>query len=341
MDALPAEIPPAEWLSIHGASGNNLKEIDVEIPLKKLIGVCGVSGSGKSTLIMDTLGRALTAKKHTTSVAYEPIVPLSHNTIRNNPGRCIVLDQTKTGLINPADYLGIDSIARSLYAASEDARAAGMNERDFRRNCTTCNGKGFTSIDLVFLPPLNSLCEICDGSGYTGEVREIRLRKNTIADLYSLTIDEVYELWADNEKLSQILTQAKKTGLGYLILRQHGYSLSGGEAQRLKITKELCKKGRDGTLYLLDEPTVGLHMNDVDVLVSALKELCVRGDTVVVVEHHPWLLAACDWCVELGPEGGPKGGYVIGEGRPSEIAGLDTPTAPYIREALSALAAPR
>lgn len=348
-DAGIAEMSPGqehekiEWMYIEGASGNNLKEIDVGIPMQKLTGICGVSGSGKSTLVVDTIGRALRPKKHTTSVAYEPIVPLNHRSISNPPDRCMIVDQTKTGLINPAGYLGIDGIVRTMYAASEEAQAAGLNEKAFRRNCTACNGKGYRTTDLVFLPPLHNPCDTCDGTGYSGEVREIRLRNYSIAELFSLTINEVSLLWPDNERLTLIIDQAKKTGLGYLTLRQHGHSLSGGEAQRLKITNELCKKSgtspRMGTLYLLDEPTVGLHMEDVQVLIAALRELCARGDTVVVIEHHPWLLAECDWCVELGPAGGPGGGEVIAAGSPSEVALLGTPTGPYIKEALTVLEA--
>jgi excinuclease ABC subunit A len=193
---------------------------------------------------------------------------------------------------------------------------------------------------MSFLPDVHTPCEACRGTGYRPEAWEVRLRGVPLPEVFSRTIDEVYDLIGDAEKLARPLVAAREVGLGYLVLRQPGYALSGGEAQRLKIVKELCRRsnGRngEGTLYVLDEPTVGQHMEDVARLTGVLHRLVEEGNTVLVVEHHPHVLAACDWLVELGPGGGPDGGLVIATGTPETVAAGDTPTAPYLREVLEA-----
>ena len=327
------------WMTIKGARANNLRGTDVRFPLGVLAGLCGVSGSGKSTLLIDTLGRALSPQKQTTSVAYEAVDPGVHDTIEGAPARVILVDQAKKGVHSPANYLGLNDPVHRLYAESADAIAFGLDEKQISRGCSACGGRGSIRIDMGFLPDVETPCEVCDGTGYRPEAREVRLRGVALSDLFAMTIDEVYALFGDVDGLARPLSAARKVGLGYLVLRQPGYALSGGEAQRLKIVKELCRKGRGGrnraeTLYILDEPTVGQHVEDVARLAGVLHGLVSAGNTVLVIEHHPHILAACDWLVELGPGGGPDGGRVIAEGTPETVAAGDTPTAAYLREVL-------
>jgi excinuclease ABC subunit A len=312
--------------------------VDVCLPLGTLVGLCGVSGSGKSTLLIDTLGRKLAPRKQTTSVAYEDVDPGEHDTIEGVPSRVILVDQTRRGVRSPANFLGLNEPIHALYAQSEDALALGLDEKQLGGRCSVCGGSGSTRIEMSFLPDVHTPCESCRSTGYRPEAWEVRLHGVALPDVFSMTIDEVYETFGDVEKLVQPLVTAQEVGLGYLVLRQPGYALSGGEVQRLKIIKELCRRTRngDGTLYILDEPTVGQHLEDVARLTGVLHRLVNGGNTVFVIEHHPHLLAACDWLVELGPGGGPDGGLVIAAGTPEMVAAGDTPTAPYLREVLEA-----
>jgi excinuclease ABC subunit A len=325
---------PRGWLTMRGARANNLRGEDVRLPLGTLVGVCGVSGSGKSTLLIDTLGRVLAPRKQTTSVAYEPIEPGAHDAIEGAPARTILVDQARTGVRNPANFLGLNKPLHTLYAASDDAQALGLDEAQLIRRCSVCRGSGSLKIDMGFLPDVHTVCETCRGTGYLPEAWEVRRRGVALPALFALTIDEVYDLFGHEEKLAQPLRAARDVGLGYLVLRQPGYALSGGEAQRLKIARELARKNSDQTLYILDEPTIGQHLEDVARLTGVLHRLVDAGHTVLVVEHHPHVLAACDWLVELGPGGGPDGGRVIATGTPDTLAGGNTPTAPYLREIL-------
>lgn len=339
----PALLPrhtPEGWMRIRGARGNNLKNVDVALPLGALVGVCGVSGSGKSTLLIDTLGLALAPQKQTTSVAYENVEPGAHDAIENAPQRVIVVDQTRRGIASPANFLGLNDVIHALYAEGEDAQALGLDADALGQRCSACGGSGAARIDMGFLPDVFELCEVCRGTGYRAEAWAVRLRGVALPDLFGLTIDQVYTLFGDVDRLARPLRMTREVGLGYLTLRQPGYALSGGEAQRLKIAQELCRTTKKGepTLYILDEPTLGLHLEDVAQLVRVLYRL-VEGEngvrnTVLVGEHHPHVLAACDWLVELGPVGGPAGGYVIAEGTPEQVAAGDTPTARYVREVL-------
>jgi excinuclease ABC subunit A len=326
---------PRGWLTIHGARANNLKGEQVDLPLGVLVGVCGVSGSGKSTLIADTLGRALAPKKHTTSVAYEPIDPGEHDSIEGAPARAVVVDQSKAGLGSPATYLDLARPLQSLYAASPDAQALGLGLEQLSARCSVCAGRGVLTLDMTFLPDVHIPCETCRGAGCIAEAWEVRLSGLALPEVFGLTVDEVYRLFGDDDRLRQPLQAARDVGLGYLALRQPGHALSGGEAQRLKIASELCRKTPAGTLYILDEPSVGQHLEDVLRLTGVLHRLVAEGGSVLMVEHHTHLLAACDWLVELGPVGGPGGGRVIANGAPEQVAAGNTPTAPYLREVLS------
>jgi excinuclease ABC subunit A len=325
---------PNKWLVIAGARENNLKGEPVEIPLGVLVGVCGVSGSGKSTLFIDTIGRALAPQKQTTSVAREPLQPGNHDRITGAPHRTLLVDQGKKGIQNPANFLEIQGPLDKQFFQCEDAKALGLDEADFKKRCTVCNGNGVNRQDMGFLPGIDTECETCDGTGRGPEVRDVILKGFTIKQLHRQTIEDVYRLFIDEEKIARPLKAAIDVGLGYLVLKQPGYSLSGGEAQRLKIAREMCRKTNGETLYILDEPTVGQHQEDVHRLCRVLHRLVDEGNSVVVVEHHPMLLASCDWVLELGPCGGPEGGNVIAAGTPEIVSGLPTPTAAYIGEIL-------
>ncbi|MBN1312336.1 MAG: ATP-binding cassette domain-containing protein [Anaerolineae bacterium] len=323
------------WMTIRGARAHNLRGDDVRIPLVTLTGVCGVSGSGKSTLLIDTLGRVLVPKKHTTSVAHEPIDPGEHDAVEGAPERAILLDQSRRGIGSPMAYLGLDKPLLRLFAESGDARAIGMDEKALAGRCAVCGGSGSTRIEMGFLPDVHVECDACRGTGYRPEAWAVRLHGLALPEANSLTIDEVYECFgSDDENLARRLEMARAVGLGYLVMRQPGYALSGGEAQRLKIAGDLYRKTSRPTLYILDEPTLGQHLEDVARLTGVLHRLVDAGHSVVVIEHHTHLLAACDWLIELGPGGGPDGGRVIAAGTPETVAAGKTPTASYVRDVM-------
>ncbi len=322
---------PLGWMTLHGARANNLKGEKVAIPLGVLAGVCGVSGSGKSTLVADTLGRALAPKKQTTSVAHEPVEPGEYEAIEGAPPRTLVVDQSKAGLSSPATFLDLARPIQAIYAASPEAQARGLNEVKLAERCSVCDGRGRLTLDMTFLPDVHVTCETCRGSGYTAEAWEVRLNGLALPEVFGRTIDEIYHLFGDDPRLRRPLQAAREVGLGYLVLRQPGVALSGGEAQRLKIASELCRKSVAGSLYILDEPSIGQHLEDVLRLTSVLHRLVDNGGSVLVVEHHTHLLSACDWLIEIGPSGGPGGGYVIAAGTPEQVAAGNTPTAPYLR----------
>jgi excinuclease ABC subunit A len=319
---------PSGWITINGAAENNLKGDPVRIPRKLLTGVCGVSGSGKSTLIIDTLGRALNPKKQTTSVAYEPLDPGVHDSIENTPKNTLIIDQSKKGIQSPARILRLDKQLGKVYAETSEAMARGLDAKKLTSSCSVCRGSGTVRTEMEFLPDIHTECETCRGTGYSQEAWDIRQNGYSLPELNDLTLEEVYSLFKDHERIAEPLKAALDVGLGYLLLHQPGFTMSGGEAQRLRIAAELSKKRKGETLYILDEPTLGQHMEDVERLKGVLHRLVDEGNTVLVVEHHPSVLASCDWVIELGPEGGPEGGRVIAEGPPGDITG--TPSTPYI-----------
>jgi excinuclease ABC subunit A len=284
--------------------------------------------------VVDTLGRALAPRKHTTSVASEPVEPGPHQAIEGAPARTIIVDQSRAGLVSPASFLRLDRPLRALFAASPEALALGLDEKRLAQNCSACQGRGVSKIDMGFLPAVLSPCETCRGTGYTAEAWDVRLRGYSLPELGALTLDELFELFGQHDSLARPLAAAREVGLGYLVLRQPGYALSGGEAQRLKIAAELSRKRPPDSLYILDEPTVGQHLEDVVRLAGVLHRLVDEGHSVLVVEHHPYLLAACDWLVELGPGGGPDGGRVVASGPPETVATGATATAAYLAEVL-------
>jgi len=325
---------PSAWMTISGARENNLQNITVRLPLGVLTGICGVSGSGKSTLIVDTLARALAPRKQTTSIAQEVVDPGKHDVIAGAPARVVVIDQSKAGMHSAAAFLGLQQPLRTMFAESDDAKAMGITEEHLSRHCTACNGSGSLRSDMGFLPDVHTPCDVCRGTGFMIEAWDIHVNGVALPDVFGLTIDECFTLFGGVETLERPLAMAREVGLGYLVLRQPGYALSSGEAQRLKIANELCRMARQPTLYILDEPTVGLHLEDVSRLTTVLHRLVDAGHSVYIIEHHSHLLAACDWLLEMGPGGGPEGGRVVSEGTPETIAQMTTPTAPFLRAVL-------
>jgi excinuclease ABC subunit A len=294
-----------------------------------------VSGSGKSSLVADTLGRALAPKRQTTSVAFEPVDPGEYDAIQGAPARTLLVDQSRAGMSSPAATLDLTRPLQSLYAASPDAQALGLSVAQLAQRCSACGGSGLLTLDMAFLPDVHVACETCRGTGCTAEAWDVRLQGVSLPEAFGLTSDDVFNLFGQDERLRLPLQAARDVGLGYLVLRQPGHALSGGEAQRLKIAGELSRRVPAGTLYLLDEPSIGQHLEDVLRLAGLLHRLVAEGGSVLVVEHHAHLLAACDWLVELGPVGGPEGGHVIASGTPEHLAGGNTPTAPYLCQVLS------
>jgi len=327
---------PKDWMVVRGARENNLRSEDVAFPLGTFSGVCGVSGSGKSTLLMDTVGRALVTKTHSSSFSREPLEPGAHDSIENAPKRAFLVDQTRQGIHSPAQYLGFEKPLLKIYAESDDAQSLGLTGKDLAARCLVCRGQGLIRIEMDFLPDEWVQCETCKGTGCRQEAWEVRIGGVALPEINAMTLDDVYQLFGIESAFAARLEVVRQVGLGYLVWKQPAYTLSGGETQRLKIAKELLKKTKNKTLYILDEPTVGLHLEDVARLVEVINRLVDAGHTVIAVEHHPHLLAACDWIVELGPVGGPQGGKIIATGTPEQVCQLDTPTAPYLRELLEA-----
>jgi excinuclease ABC subunit A len=325
---------PAGWMTIRGAREHNLSGKDVRIPLGVMAGVCGVSGSGKSTLVIDTLARALAPARLTTSVAEDAFRPGSHDSIEGAPHAAVSCDQSRSGVQAPGGFLGVSPALRRAFAASAEAAALGLGEEDLVPRCDSCKGRGYVRQDMGFLATVETACDACAATGYRAEARELRVRGCTLAELDTLTLARVGEIWRDQAGVAAPLAVASSLGLDYLVLGQRPSSLSGGEAQRLKLARELARRASKPTLYILDEPTVGLHALDVRPLRDALHGLVGRGHTVLVVEHDPALLACCDWLMEMGPGAGPDGGHVIATGTPEEVAAGNTPTAPYLRAVL-------
>lgn len=327
--------PPTGWMQITGARENTLRGLDVRIPLGVRVGVCGVSGSGKSSLVVDTIALGLARPK--TNIPRRGVVrvePGVHDAIVGAPGRIIVADQARAEITSPGMFLGLINAVRKAFAVSEVAREQGITIKDLTYGCDACGGKGAWQEEMSFLPTVTQTCDACGGSGYRREVSTLVEAGRTLADIEALTIGELVDEWGDLDAVRRVGCAAVELGLGYLVVRQPGWSLSGGEAQRLKLAKELARPAKASSLYVLDEPTVGLQVTDVAVLAGALDAVVEAGNTVLVVEHDPVLLATCDWLIELGPGAGPDGGMIIFEGPPEALAKAGTATAPFLREVL-------
>ena len=336
--------PGRAKLKILGAKANNLKDVDVAIPTGLLVAVTGVSGSGKSSLIIDTL---LAAARATLYRATGPVGECKGVDGLEQIDKVIAIDQAPIGRTprsNPATYTGLFGALRDLYAGLPEARTRGFKAGRFSFNvkggrCEACQGDGVLRVEMHFLPDVFVLCEECNGKRYNRETLEVQYRGLSIADALELTVDEARAQFEAIGKLRDRLAALSRVGLGYVQLGQPATTLSGGEAQRVKLARELAKKATGRTLYVLDEPTTGLHFSDIEMLMVAITSLRDAGNSVVVIEHNIDVIACCDWIIDLGPDGGERGGHIIAQGTPEDVAALkDSATGQFLAERLAASA---
>ena len=311
-------------LTLHGCRGNNLKKVDVEFPLGKLIVVTGVSGSGKSTLINETLHPILSRHFYRSlqqPMPYDSIEGLEYI------DKVVNVDQTPIGRTprsNPATYTGVFSDIRSLFVNLPEAQIRGYKPGRFSFNvkggrCETCGGNGYKTIEMNFLPDIQVPCEECRGKRYNRETLEVRFKGKSIADVLDMTINQAVEFFENVPDILRKIKTIQDVGLGYIKLGQSSTTLSGGESQRVKLATELSKKDTGKTLYILDEPTTGLHFEDIRILMDVLQRLVDRGNTVIVIEHNMDVIKLADWIIDMGPEGGRNGGQVLSTGTPEQI----------------------
>lgn len=324
-----------KFLTLVGASGHNLKDVTFRLPLGTFTCVAGVSGSGKSSLVNGTLRPILS--RHFFRSEQEPLPYRSIEGIENLD-KVVTVDQSPIGRLprsNPATYTGVFSDIRSLFVSLPEAKIRGYKPGRFSFNvaggrCETCKGNGYKTIEMNFLPDILVPCEECGGKRYNRETLEVRYKGKSIADVLDMTINQAVEFFAGVPHILKKIKVLQDIGLGYIKLGQPSSTLSGGENQRVKLATELAKKDTGRTLFILDEPTTGLHFEDVNTLLGILERLVERGNTVLVIEHNIDVLRAADYIVDMGPDGGSGGGRIIAEGTPEEIAGADSPTAPYL-----------
>jgi excinuclease ABC subunit A len=313
------------WISIKNATGNNLKGVDLDIPLGLFVCITGVSGSGKSTLIQDTLFPRLMFELHGTRSSWSP-----HESILglDEIDKVIDIDQSPIGRTprsNPATYTGTFDMIRDLFSKTPDAKIRGYQQGRFSFNvkggrCESCRGDGVLKIEMHFLPDVYVPCEICKGKRYNRETLEVKYKGKSIADILQMNIEEAVEFFKAIPKIHRKLETLLEVGLGYIRMGQPATTLSGGEAQRVKLASELSKRSTGSTLYILDEPTTGLHFEDVRRLLAVLHRLVDQGNTVLVIEHNLDVIKTADWVIDLGPEGGNGGGEIIATGTPEAIA---------------------
>ncbi|MBI2444390.1 MAG: excinuclease ABC subunit UvrA [Candidatus Magasanikbacteria bacterium] len=327
-------------LKIKKAAAHNLKNVDVAIPLRRLVCLTGVSGSGKSTLMHDILHQALTNKFFR---ANHPVGKHQEIIGAEYLDRLITIDQNPIGRTprsNPATYTKAFDHIRDLFAATPEARIRGFKPGKFSGNvpggrCEHCEGRGTLQIEMHFLPDVEIVCDGCKGKRFTNEVLQVHYKGKNIADVLIMTIEEAEEFFRDIPLINDKLKVLNEVGLDYLTLGQSATTLSGGEAQRIKLSRELAKRGTTKTLYLLDEPTVGLHYDDVKKLIDVLQRLVSQGNTVLVIEHNLDVIKSADWIIDLGPEGGDRGGEVVAAGSPEEISKkAGSFTGQYLRQVL-------
>lgn len=332
---------PKGWLTILKASEHNLKQIDARIPLSVLTAVTGVSGSGKSTLVYDILFKALS------NILYKAKQkPGKHESILGieQINKVISVDQKaigKTPRSNPATYTGVFTALRQLFSMTQEARIRGYSAGRFSFNldggrCEECQGAGARKIEMHFLPDVFVTCERCRGDRYNRETLAVQYKGKSIAEYLRMTVDESYPLLKAHPLLKRKLEILRRVGLGYIRLGQPAPTLSGGEAQRIKLTKELGRKNTGNTLYLLDEPTTGLHFDDVRKLLEVLAELVELGNTIVIIEHNLDVIKVSDYIIDMGPDGGEAGGNIVAQGSPEHVAqSKESLTAPFLKKALS------
>lgn len=334
---------PTGHIKMTGVRANNIKDLDVNVPLGVMTGICGVSGSGKSTLVNDVLEPAATSwvsKGNRNPERVKKIEGLE------NLDKVINIDQSPIGRTprsNPATYTGVFDKIRTLYGELPESKARGWKQGRYSFNvppangggrCETCDGDGVITVAMNFLPDVYVPCETCDGSRYSKETLEVRYKGKSIADVLQMTVDEAREHFKAQAGIKKILDTLSDVGLGYVMLGHSATWLSGGEAQRVKIAEQLCRRNTGKTLYILDEPTTGLHFEDVAKLLEVLERLVAGGNTVIVVEHNTDVLASCDWLLEMGPAGGDGGGQLVASGTPEAVAKKNTPTGRFLGKTL-------
>jgi len=330
-----------EFLVIRGASANNLKNIDVEVPLGLFTCITGVSGSGKSTLVIDTLYCVLAQQLYRTAQRCFPIRGIEG---LEHVDKVVHVDQMPIGRTprsNPATYTGLFQPIRDLFAQLPESKMRGYPPGRFSYNvaggrCETCGGDGIIRVEMHFLPDVYVTCEECHGKRYNQETLDILYKGKTISDVLEMTAEEAYDFFSAVPMIRQKLQTLCDVGLGYLRLGQPATTLSGGEAQRIKLARELSKRETGRTVYILDEPTTGLHFADIQRLLDVLNRLTDRGNTVIVIEHNMEVVKSADYIIDLGPEGGEGGGEVVGKGTPEELARhRSSYTGQFLRQKLS------
>jgi len=324
-----------KWLELLGCTGHNLQNVDFRLPLGTFTCVCGVSGSGKSSLVNATLQPLLSQKFYRSLEE-----PLPYREVRgdDNIDKIVTVDQSPLGRSprsNPATYTGVFSDIRSLFVGLPEAKIRGYKPGRFSFNvaggrCEVCKGNGYKTIEMNFLPDVLVTCEACGGKRYNRETLEVRFKGKSIADVLDMTINQAVEFFEHQPKILKKLKIMQEIGLGYIKLGQPSSTLSGGENQRVKLATELAKRDTGKTLFVLDEPTTGLHFEDIKVLLSVLNRLVERGNTVLVIEHNLDVLKSADYIVDMGPAGGKNGGRIIAAGTPEEVAATGSPTAPFL-----------
>jgi excinuclease ABC subunit A len=325
--ALPKQrrVPNERWLRIEGAQGNNLKQVTAMLPVGLFVGITGVSGSGKSTLINDTLYRAAAQQlyhSHEQAAVHQRIEGLEHF------DKVINVDQSPIGRTprsNPATYTGLFTPIRELFAQVPLARERGYEAGRFSFNvkggrCEACQGDGVIKVEMHFLPDMYVPCDVCKGQRYNRETLDVRYKDKNIHDVLQMTVQEAHVFFTAIPSVARKLKTLLDVGLGYIRLGQAATTLSGGEAQRVKLALELSKRDTGKTLYILDEPTTGLHFHDIALLLEVLQRLVNHGNTVVVIEHNLDVIKSADWLIDLGPEGGAGGGEIVCAGSPETLA---------------------
>jgi excinuclease ABC subunit A len=341
---IPSErrpVDPKRKLVVKGAKENNLKDIEVEIPLGLFVSVTGVSGSGKSTLVNDILYTTLANKLNGAR-----LVPGRHRTVTgvDQLDKVVHVDQSPIGRTprsNPATYTGVFDKVRALFAETSEAKVRGYQQGRFSFNvkggrCENCSGDGTITIEMNFLPDVYVPCEVCHGARYNRETLEVHYKGKTIAEVLDMPIEIAHEFFESVPTIARYLKTLCDVGLGYVRLGQSAPTLSGGEAQRVKLATELQRRSTGRTIYVLDEPTTGLHFEDVNKLLGVLKRLVETGNTVVVIEHNLDVIKSSDWVIDMGPEGGFRGGTVVAEGTPEQVAGVkESYTGQFLAEILA------
>jgi excinuclease ABC subunit A len=331
---------PDRMLQIQGACGNNLKQITLDLPVGLLVCITGVSGSGKSTLINDTLYHAVAQHLYGSNAEPAPFANINGLEFFD---KVVNVDQSPIGRTprsNPATYTGLFTPIRELFAGVPQSRERGYGPGRFSFNvkggrCESCQGDGVIKVEMHFLPDLYVPCDVCHSMRYNRETLDVQYKGKNIHQTLQMTVESAYEFFKPIPVIARKLQTMLDVGLGYITLGQSATTLSGGEAQRIKLSLELSKRDTGRTLYILDEPTTGLHFHDIALLLKVIQQLRSHGNTIVIIEHNLDVIKTADWIIDLGPEGGEGGGYIIAQGSPTDIAANpQSATGPYLKQVL-------